>query len=307
MWVPMLEQYAHGKLVWINLKNPTTDEVHKVMSDHDIAPILVGDLRSRTPRETVTMRDHAVKFSLSLPIVKRTDITHPHQIKFILTKGVLITTQYEDIEAVERFKKQFEVIATLDKLSKKLTAADLCFSLIEELYNSADSKLDYLATRLTDIEADVFDGKEKEMVFEISQVSKKLISFRQAFKAQNDVFTMLSNPFESIFGKASLDHLEEKHTRYMNIMSRINALFEALRELRSTNNAMLTTKQNETIKILTIMAFITFPLTLMSSLFGMNTENTPIVGSASDFWIVIAMMVFAAACFFIYFKYMKWL
>ena len=70
---------------------------------------------------------------------------------------------------------------------------------------------------------------------------------------------------------------------------------------------MLTTKQNETIKTLTIMAFITFPLTLFSSMFGMNTEGTPIIGHQYDFWIIIAVMCTVAVFFFAFFKYKKWM
>jgi Mg2+ and Co2+ transporter CorA len=41
-------------------------------------------------------------------------------------------------------------------------------------------------------------------------------------------------------------------------------------------------------KNLTIMAFITFPLTLLSSLFGMNTHDTPIIGFKGDFWLILS-------------------
>ena len=60
-------------------------------------------------------------------------------------------------------------------------------------------------------------------------------------------------------------------------------------------------------KILTIMAFITFPLTLFASMFGMNTHTTPIVGYPGDFWIILGIMVIVSAGLFSYFKYKKWM
>ena len=60
-------------------------------------------------------------------------------------------------------------------------------------------------------------------------------------------------------------------------------------------------------KVLTIMAFITFPLSVIASIFGMNTKTLPIVGVPHDFWIIMGIMVFATIMFFALFKYKKWL
>jgi Mg2+ and Co2+ transporter CorA len=60
-------------------------------------------------------------------------------------------------------------------------------------------------------------------------------------------------------------------------------------------------------KTLTIMAFVTFPLTLISSVFGMNTSYLPLIGVQGDFWIVIGIMSLLAVSFFIFFRLKRWL
>ena len=82
---------------------------------------------------------------------------------------------------------------------------------------------------------------------------------------------------------------------------------DMLAELRETNNSLVYTKQNEAMKVLTIMAFITFPLSLLAGIFGMNTTATPLIGSRHDFWIIISIMITATVAFFGFFKYKKWL
>jgi len=54
------------------------------------------------------------------------------------------------------------------------------------------------------------------------------------------------------------------------------------------------------------MAFITFPLTLVASIFGMNTSFIPLVGATHDFWIVIAIMIAASLTMVAYFKHKRW-
>ena len=87
----------------------------------------------------------------------------------------------------------------------------------------------------------------------------------------------------------------------------MKALTSTFDNLRLTNDSLLETKQNSIMKVLTIISFITFPLMLFSSLFGMNTENTPIIGNGLDFWIIIGIMVAVSIVLLIFFKYKKWL
>ena len=77
--------------------------------------------------------------------------------------------------------------------------------------------------------------------------------------------------------------------------------------MHHTNTSLLSTRTTEITKNLTIMAFITFPLTLLANIFGMNTENNPIIGSPYDFWIIVAMMVAGIISMFEFFRYKKWL
>lgn len=303
----MVERYAQGKLVWIDLKNPTTSELQEIMEELSIPPTLMGDLSGPVPRSTARSEGDVIKLTMDFPIVKRTDIDHAHEIKFIITKHCLVTVHYEDMEAMDRFKKEFEVITTLGKAAKRANGAHIFVSLMTVLYGSADSKLDYMETNLAEIETEIFKGNEKEMVSEISNVSKKLIAFRQALKAHDEVFRDAKPLFDSIFKTDLESDLQGTHTHYFYILRRVGGLFEALDGLRETNMALLTTKQNEIIKILTIMAFIMFPLTLISSVFGMNTKTAPIVGNNGDFWIIIGMMVVATLFFFTFFKYKKWM
>ena len=77
--------------------------------------------------------------------------------------------------------------------------------------------------------------------------------------------------------------------------------------LRETNNSLLTTKQNEVMKVFTIMAFVIFPLSLVAGIFGMNTAYIPIVGLPGDFWMVMGIMVVLGVLFLSFFMYKKWL
>lgn len=303
----MTEFLVSGKLTWIKLKNPTADEIRAVTEKYAIPPSFTNDLLTPVPRNYAHEDAGYVKIAMDFPVVKRIDALHPYEVKFIIGKQILVTIQYEEMEALDRFKKEFEVLTTLGKTSKKLTGTNLFFSVMNELYTTSSSKLDYVESALGDIEAEIFTDNERQMVGEIAKTSKRLIAFRHVLRAHEDVFFDAEPILELLHSGQHRTEFENMRKSYMMLIHRTNTLFETLSAIRDANGAMLTTKQNETIKTLTIMAFITFPLTLFSSMFGMNTEGTPIIGHKYDFWIIVGIMWCVSIFFFCFFRYKKWL
>jgi magnesium transporter len=303
----MVERFKQGKLIWINLKNPSTIEVQKAMVELNLPPLLMGDLTTTVPRNSAIKVEDTIKITLDFPVVKQLNIDHQYEVKFLISKKSLLTVQYEEMEGIDRFKRQFEVATTLRKTQKNITGTHLFVSLFNNLYDTTSSKLDYIESKLADIESQIFENNEKQMVYEISNVSKKLIAFRHTIHGHEDIFEEMKSLFADMHGKVFETDFESIQAQYFALQRKANTQYETLAALRETNAAMLTTKQNEVIKTLTIMAFITFPLTLFSSMFGMNTEATPIIGHKADFWIIVSIMVAVTISFFTFFRRKKWL
>lgn len=303
----MLQRYSYDKLTWIDCINPTSDEVREIVAEANIPVDFTNDLTTMIPRSEVRAQKDALKVTLDFPIVKRTDINHPHEIKFIATKKHLVTIRFEDIEAIHRFSKEFEVSSMIKKSGRGANGAHILMSLLTELYRTMTVKLDYLESKMSDIEEEIFNQHEKEMVFEISKVSRRLISFRQTMFAHQEALSELSAEITTAFGKHFEKYVSELETEYIHLNGRLYSLTNILDDLRNTNDSLVSTKQNEIMKILTIMAFITFPLTLFTSLFGMNTITTPIVGQRGDFWLIVGIMGMVSIAFFGFFRYKRWM
>ena len=153
---------------------------------------------------------------------------------------------------------------------------------------------------------EIFNEREKEMVLEISKISRKLIIFKQALVAHGDVMHDAHQNFVKIFGSSFASTLIALDEFYDHIMRRLVSLTESSDELRETNHALVSTKEGETMKTLTIMAFVTYPLTLVASIFSMNARYTPIVGERYDFFIIIGIMAVTATILYFYFRYKRW-
>ena len=304
----MLTKYTHNNITWIDLESPTKDEVHKIMGEYSIYPVVAEELLMPTMKPRVDIYDNYIYIILHFPAFRHTHGSQQNQeVDFIVGKDFIITTRYDTIDPLHKFSKVFEVNSILDKSGIDKHAGYIFFFMIKKLYKALEHELEYIDDALKTIEFDIFNGHEKEMVISLSIVSKDLLNFKQALRLHKDVLESFEIAGLKFFGNLFLHEIKSIIGEYYRVNGTISAHIDSMRELRETNNSIVSTKQNEVMKVLTIMAFVTFPLALIASIFGMNTDYLPIVGHTNDFWIVISVMFIFTISIFILFKYKKWL
>lgn len=303
----MITTHTNGKVTWVDVVSPDANDVRRLLEDYQIPAHFAEDLTVMVPYSHTLSQKGFFKTTLDYPIVKRTDITHPHEVKYIVTKDTLISIHFEDIQAIERFRKEFEVLTMLGRKGGTQTGPKLLIVLMHFMYQSQSEKIDFLNEALTEIEAEIFAEREKEMVFAISRTSRRLMNLDQTLSVHESVLPEIKEHLTTAFGKKYTADILDLQLELAALLRRIDKLTQKLVETRRTNDSLLTTKQNEIMKTLTIMAFITFPLTLFTSMFGMNTNDAPIIGQAGDFWMIVLIMLVVSSLFFVYFKYKKWM
>ena len=302
----MLTRYTHKNVTWIDLETPTKDEVHKIMGEYSIHPTVAEELLMPSMKPKVDLHNNFLYLILHFPAFRHTHNHNQNQeVDFIVGKNFIITTRYDTIDPLHKFSKIFETNSILDKSDIGTHAGFVFFFMIKKLYKSLEHELEYINDALETIEDDIFKGREKEMVVSLSVVSRDLLNFKQAMRAHKEVLGSFEEVGVEFFGKEFSHHIKSIIGEYYRINSMIGMHNDSLYELRQTNDSLLSTKQNEVMKTLTIMALVTFPLSLIAAIFGMNTKILPIVGSPNDFWVVMGIMLTLTFVMFIFFKIKK--
>ncbi len=303
----MLKKQAYKAVTWIDSENPTKDEARDIMEEFSLSPEVAQDILLPTFKDKITISKNYVYLVLHFPAFKHThNKSHRQEIDFVIGNDFIITNRYESIDSMEKYAKIFEVNSILDKNQSNVGSGELFLAIMSTIYQSLSDELDSINYLLRETEKNIFSGKEKEMVFELSRVGREIVNFNHIIKPHGIVLETLKEESNKILGKDFSLELAEIINEYYKISKMLENVTEVMKELRETNNSLLSTKQNEIMKVLTIMAFVTFPLTLVSSIMGMNTHYLPIAGLPGDFWIVMGIMVVLAISFFTFFKSKKW-
>lgn len=302
----MITRYSHKNLTWVDLESPTQDEVRAIMNEFHINPLAADELLAPTLKPKVDVYENFIYLILHFPAFKHSNtLSQNQEVDFLIGKDFLITTRYDTIDPIHKFSKVFEVNSILDKSDMGTHAGYLFFYMIKKLYKSISHELEFLENNLDDIEEEIFRDREREMVVEISKASRQLLNFKQALIAHKDVLASFESAGKSFFGESFGYHLRTITGEYYRVENEIKFNSETAAELRETNNSLLSTKQNEVMKNLTLMTFLALPLTLVASIFGMNT-NLPFVGGDNDFYIVLSIMGAIAIPLFLFFRFKRW-
>ncbi len=303
----MKSRYQHHGIVWVDLENPTRQEVLDVATEFGLDALTAEELLAPSMRAHVDVQPRYTYLILHFPALRHAHHHREQEIDFVIGREFLITTHYDTIDPLHKFAKVFEVNSVLEVGGASDHAGHIFFFMLKRLYKAVEHEVEYVRRELSNIEEHIFSEHQVAMVSAISRAARNLLNLRQTIEPHRDVLKSLESDGAAFFGDDFRQYLRAMENDYYRVHNHIMRNTESLHELRETNNSLLTTKQNETMKIFTIMAFVTFPLSLIAIILDMDSVHNPLRGMPYDFWIVIGIMAFASLLMFAYFRKKNWL
>ncbi len=303
----MLTRNVEKNLTWIDCVSPTPAEARSLMQEFNLDTTFAQEMLLPTSKPKVERRGDIIYAVLHFPIMHGPHQEYEHEIDFLIGKNFLITVRYENFDPLHVFAKAFDTKSVFEQHSVATHGGHIFVLIMHGLYRALTGECDAIRRRLRDIEEHVFNGDERRMVAELSQAGRIIHDFRQSLLPQEEMLAQLEPVTARQFGPEFTYYIRHLIGSYDRIERTLRNLHDSLTELRETNNSLLSTKQNDILKTFTALAFFCFPLSLISSLFGMDTKYMPIIGQPYDFWIIVGIMATIALGFFAYFKHKDWL
>ena len=304
----MVKNYTWGKDSWVDLHNPTAEEIKQIIDTYNIHPFVAKEMTSATQKPRVEYHDGYVFCILHFPVLRHSHSTDTHQeIDFIVGKNLLITTRYDTVDALHKFGKEMEVKEILDKDHEQKISSIVFPTMLRELYAGIFDEIESLEDKIEEITSEIFKGHEKNMVVTISETTRTLLDFKKVTELHHEVLESLLHHGVEVFDKVFARQMETVILDYLKINTTIRNSLDLLRELRETNNSLLYSKQNEVIKQLTIMGFTILPINFIAIIFAMRVEGLPFISNPNGFLMVLVLMVSSLIITLSYAKKKKWI
>lgn len=306
----MLLRHTRGDITWIDMEAPTEAELLDVLHEFKVDARIEDEIISPTPYPLFIPFQKYLYLVLHFPTALPEGGTKNQEMDFIVGEHFIITCRYEVIDPIHNLHKVFEAEELLGLPKSEVKTHVLLERIFRRLYGALGNEVEDAARHLERIERDIFSGKESETVRAISEVGRTLLRFETALARHTEPLSAFIHELSlaRFFGKAFSEHGAHIKAERDHAVTLISSYRAVAAELRDTNDSLLSTSQNEIIKTLTIITFITFPPLLIAGIFAMNTVNgVPIVGLPHDFWLVMVLMVLSSMMVYLFFRLKRWL
>ncbi len=303
----MLTRRSHKGLTWIDLENPTKHEVAGLVDEFELDALVAEELLLPSSRPRAEFSSTHAYAIFHFPTMRRSSRIREQEIDFVIGRDHIITTRYDSLDPIHDLTKIFEVESILDRSGLSEHPGTLFFFMMKRLYKSVENEIEHIRRDLQTIEEHIFAEREVEMVATLSRSARDLLNLRQTIEPHREVLKSIESEGPAFFGAELAPYLRALSGEYYRVHNHIMRHTEFLHELRETNNSLLSTKQNETMKVLTVLAVLTFPPALLVATMALDVPGNPIDSVQGGFWIVVGAILAATAAMLAFFKFKKWM
>jgi magnesium transporter len=296
-------------LTWIHLDQPTPLQASELAERFGWHPLDVEDVLSRRQRPKVDEYPEegylfgVLHFPVYDKIVQR---LNAGELDVFLGENYLVTLPSVELLPVTRlFRRCEDDEAFREQLFSK-GSGRLLYELLDDLFDYCFPILDKIGYKLDSLEDDVFEGRSEEVVRDISNVKQEIISYRKIIKPERATLRVLERRVERFLPEELelyFDDIVDAAERIWDILDNYKEVVEALED---TNESVISHRQNDVLRILTVFSVVLLPLTLITGFFGMNVDF-PGFGTAWAFWTIFGLMAAALVTLVAFFRLKRWL
>ena len=146
----------------------------------------------------------------------------------------------------------------------------LLYEVLDDLFDYCFPILDKIGHKLDRIEDDMFEGYAEDVVRDISNVKQEIISYRKVMKPERPTLRVLERRVDRFLPEELELYFDDLIDAAERIWDQLDNYKEVVEGLESTNESVISHRQNDVLRLLTLISVTMLPLTLITSIFGMN-------------------------------------
>ncbi|MDA3924563.1 MAG: magnesium transporter CorA family protein [Kiritimatiellae bacterium] len=252
---------------WMNLADPSTDEISKVLEMTNIPREFLTDPLDKDERPRLEIENEFTLLVVHVPFHEPHENLIPFQtipLGIVLTKNSVVTI----------CNRQTPVTSTyLDQIRRVCPPEDLFRFTFQILWHSAILYLRYLRDirqRAYMVEQDLHESISNEALMGLLNIEKSLVYFTTSLKANDILIGRLEHTRQLDIPDKDLDVLEDVAIEYRQALEMATIHSNILTGTLDTFASIISNNLNNVMRYLTSITVVLMLPTLVASIYGMN-------------------------------------
>jgi len=238
------------------------------------------------------------------------EVLETEQISIFVGKGYVLTFQ-------ERIGDPFEPVRQRlrnDQGRIRTSGEDyLMYALLDAAIDSFYPVLERHGERVERLEQDILAHPGSELIGDIHVLKRDLLTLRRAIWPQREMINALIRDSAARITPATGIHLRDCYDHTVQLLDMVETYREIASGMVDMHFSSISTRMNEIMKVLTIIATIFIPLGFIAGLYGMNFDraksplNMPELGWYWGYPFALGVMAAVAVLMLCYFWRRGWI
>jgi len=291
---------------WINLDGiHQLDNIEKIGEHFKIHPLVLEDIMNTGQRPKMEdFNDYLFIVLKMLSYDEEENETKTEQVSLILSSKFVLSFQESEGDVFDPVRER---IRSDRGRIRKMGVDYLAYSLIDAIVDNYFMVLEKIGERIEDIEDELVKNPTPEVLHTIHRLKRELIFLRKSVWPLREVISRLERWESPLIDKSINIYLRDVYDHTIQVIDALETFRDMLSGMLDIYLSSLSNRMNEVMKVLTIIATIFIPLTLISGIYGMNFRYMPELESSWGYPMVYAVMLAVSAVMLIYFRRKKWL
>ena len=303
---PRISELTANGLTWVHVSEPTAVEAAVLAERFGFHDLDIEDVLSKRQRPKIDEYPDYLFVVLHFPFYdKAVQRLNAAELDVFLGQSFLITLPNVELHPATYLFRRCEEDAELREELFAKGSGYLLYHVLDDLFDYCFPILDKISHKLERIEDEMYEGRSEEVVRDISNAKQEIIAYRKIIKPERATLRVLERHTQRFLPEELELYFDDIVDAAERIWDLLDNYKEVVEGLESTNESVISHRQNDVLRLLTIISVAVLPLTLIASVFGMNVIF-PGEGSREAFWIILGILVATLGGMLAFFRWKRW-
>jgi magnesium transporter len=190
---------------------------------------------------------------------------------------------------------------------RKAGADYLAYSLLDSIVDNYFIVLEKLGERIEFLEEELVADPTTETLHIIHALKRDMIFLRKSVWPLREIISVLERGESALIQESTLIYLRDVYDHTIQVIDTVETFRDMVSGMLDIYLSSVSNRMNEVMKVLTIIATIFIPLTLIAGIYGMNFQYMPELGWRWGYPMVWLVMLVVGALMLVYFRRKRWL
>jgi magnesium transporter len=296
-----LGPWPEGTRAWLEVVAPSDAERELLKTSLGLHELALEDAaRTGIPPKLDDYGDHLFLIAHS---AQRAAHGGTRKLALFLSKHWFVTIAREPLplldELVERVRREPAIYFPHPD--------QLAHAVLLRLLDGFEARVDEVMDSVEQLEDRALQGFAKDTAHALLDLRQQHATLLRTVRGQRDMVSQLARSTHPALSRRVQPYMRALADHTLRIYELLDDVRDNIAATRDAYLATINNRLSETMRVLTVIATIMMPLTLISGIFGMNFVHIPGLGAAWGFWATLGAMLVLAIAMLAWFDRRGWI